>query len=112
MLFRSMEDDDPFLEQVIRQINPDIVFMQLPSPGAVTIIRCDSILGIKDFSFSLDFSENVVYIDKSYRMLATREDVDLIKSYEPSLQLFLYAMQPMVFRRIAEMHGLENCVGL
>ncbi len=107
-----MEDDDPFLEQVIRQINPDIVFMQLPSPGAVTIIRCDSILGIKDFSFSLDFSENVVYIDKSYRMLATREDVDLIKSYEPSLQLFLYAMQPMVFRRIVEMHGLENCVGL
>lgn len=102
-----MEDDDPFLEQVIRQINPDIVFMQLPSPGAVTIVRCDSILGIKDFSFSLDFSENVVYIDKSYRMLATREDVDLIKNYEPGLQLFLYAMQPVVFRRINEMRGVE-----
>lgn len=103
-----MEDDDPFLEQVIRQINPDIMFMQLPSPGSVTIIRCNSILGIKDFNFSLDFSENVVYIDKSYRMLATREDVALIKSYEPSLQLFLYAMQPMVFRRVAEMRGIEN----
>lgn len=103
-----MEDDDPFLEQVIRQINPDIVFMQLPSPNAVTIIRCDSILGIKDFNFSLDFSENVVYIDKNYRMLATREDMDLIKNYEPALQLFLYAMQPMVFRRIAEIRGIEN----
>lgn len=103
-----MEDDDPFLEQVIRQINPDIMFMQLPSPNAVTIVRCDSILGIKDFNFSLEFSENVVYIDKSYRMLATREDMNLIKNYEPSLQLFLYAMQPMVFRRIAEMRGIEN----
>lgn len=97
-----MEDDDPFLEQVIRQINPDIVFMQLPAPDAVTIVRCDSILGIKDFNFSLEFSENVVYIDKNYRMLATREDVALIKNYDPSLQLFLYAMQPMVLRRIAE----------
>lgn len=102
-----MEDDDPFLEQVIRQINPDIVFMQLPSPDAVTIVRCDSILGIKDFNFSLDFSENVVYIDKNYRMLATREDVALIRNYEPALQLFLYAMQPMVFRRITEMRGIE-----
>lgn len=104
-----MEDDDPFLEQVIRQINPDIMFMQLPAPNAVTIVRCDSILGIKDFHFSLDFSENVVYIDKNYRMLATREDVDLIKNYEPCLQLFLYAMQPMVFRRVAEMRGFRNC---
>lgn len=102
-----MEDDDPFLEQVIRQINPDIVFMQLPAPGAVTIVRCDSILGIKDFNFSLEFSENVVYIDKNYRMLATREDVTLIKNYEPSLQLFLYAMQPAVFRRIYEMRQVE-----
>lgn len=104
-----MEDDDPFLEQVIRQINPDIMFMQLPAPGAVTIVRCDSILSIRDFNFSLDFSENVVYIDKNYRMLATREDLDLIKNYEPSLQLFLYAMQPMVFRRVAEMRGIRNC---
>ena len=104
-----MEDDDPFLEQVIRQINPDIMFMQLPAPGAVTIVRCDSILSIRDFNFSLDFSENVVYIDKNYRMLATREDLDLIKNYEPSLQLFLYAMQPMVFRRVAEMRGIQNC---
>lgn len=103
-----MEDDDPFLEQVIRQINPDIMFMQLPSPNAVTIIRCESILGIQDFNFSLDFSENVVYIDKNYRMLASREDVNLIKNYEPSLQLFLYAMQPMVFHRIAELRGIEN----
>lgn len=102
-----MEDDDPFLEQVIRQINPDIVFMQLPSSDAVTIVRCDSILGIKDFSFSLDFSENVVYIDKNYRMLATREDMNLIKNYEPNLQLFLYALQPMVFRRIAQMHDVK-----
>ncbi len=104
-----MEDDDPFLEQVIRQINPDIMFMQLPAPAAVTIVRCDSILSIRDFNFSLDFSENVVYIDKNYRMLATREDLDLIKNYEPSLQLFLYAMQPMVFRRVAEMRGIQNC---
>ena len=103
-----MEDDDPFLEQVIRQINPDIVFMQLPSPNAVTIVRCNSILGIKDFSFPLDFSENVVYIDKNYRMLATREDVDLIRNYEPSLQLFLYAMQPVVFRRIAAIRGVKT----
>ncbi|MDE6622554.1 MAG: hypothetical protein K2K74_19100, partial [Lachnospiraceae bacterium] len=103
-----MEDDDPFLEQVIRQINPDIVFMQLPSKEAVTIIRCDSILGIKDFHFSLEFGDNVIYIDKNYRMLATREDVDLIKSYESGLQLFLYAMQPVVFRRIAEIRGMEN----
>lgn len=105
-----MEDDDPFLEQVIRQINPDIVFMQLPSKEAVTIIRCDSILGIKDFHFSLEFSDNVIYIDKNYRMLATREDVDLIKSYESGLQLFLYAMQPVVFRRIAEIRGMENAL--
>lgn len=102
-----MEDDDPFLEQVIRQINPDIVFMQLPSPDAVTIVRCDSILGIRDFNFSLDFSENVVYIDKNYRMLATREDAALIKNYESNLQLFLYAMQPMVFRRLTKMRGIQ-----
>lgn len=103
-----MEDDDPFLEQVIRQINPDIMFMQLPSPDAVTIVRCNSILGVRDFEFSLDFSENVVYIDRNYHMLATREDVAFIRNYEPSLQLFLYAMQPMVFRRIAEMHSAES----
>lgn len=102
-----MEDDDPFLEQVIRQINPDIIFLQLPKPNSVTIIRCESILGIKDFDYKLDFSDEVVYIDKSYRMLATREDARLVKNYEASLQLFLYAMQPSVLRRISETRGIE-----
>lgn len=102
-----MEDDDPFLEQVIRQINPDIIFLQLPKPNAVTIVRCESILGIKDFDYKLDFSDEVVYIDKSYRMLATREDARLVKNYEEALQLFLYAMQPSVLRRISETRGIE-----
>lgn len=102
-----MEDDDPFLEQVIRQINPDIQFLQLPEKNAVTIIRCKSILGIKDFDYPLDFSDEIVYIDKSYRMLATHEDAKLVKDYEASLQLFLYAMQPAVLRRITEMRGIE-----
>lgn len=102
-----MEEDDPFLEQVIRQINPGIVFMQLPSPGVVTIIRCESILGIKDFNFSIDFSTDVVYIDKGYRMLATREDVRQVKDYEANLQTFLYAMQPAILRRIEEMRGIR-----
>jgi hypothetical protein len=102
-----MEEDDPFLEQVIRQINPDIVFLTQPSKDAVTIIRCHSILGIKDFSYALEFSEDVVYIDDSYRMLATREDARLVKNYESGLGLFLYAMQPMLLRRISEMRGIE-----
>lgn len=102
-----MEEDDPFLEQVIRQINPNIIFMQLPSPGVVTIIRCESILGIKDFNFSIDFSTDVVYIDKGYRMLATREDVRQVKDYEANLQTFLYAMQPAILRRIEEMRGIR-----
>lgn len=102
-----MEDDDPFLEQVIRQINPDIQFLQLPQKNAVTIVRCKSILGIKDFDYPLDFSDEVVYIDKTYRMLATREDAKLVKNYEANLQLFLYAMQPAVLRRIGETRGIE-----
>ncbi len=102
-----MEDDDPFLEQVIRQINPDIRFLQLPQKDAVTIVRCKSILGIKDFDYQLDFSDEVVYIDKNYRMLATREDAKLVKDYEAGLQLFLYAMQPAVLRRISETRGIE-----
>lgn len=102
-----MEDDDPFLEQVIRQINPDIHFLQLPQKNAVTIVRCKSILGIQDFNYPLDFSDEVVYIDKTYRMLATREDARLVKDYESSLQLFLYAMQPAVLRRIGETRGIE-----
>lgn len=100
-----MEDDDPFLEQVIRQINPSLVFLQLPRPDAVTIVRCDSILGIRDFHFSIDFSEDVVYIDKNYRMLATHEDARQVKDYEAGLQSFLYAMQPVVLRCIEEMRG-------
>ena len=102
-----MEEDDPFLEQVIRQINPNIAFMQLPKPDVVTIIRCDSILGIKDFSYSIDFSADVVYIDKSYRMLATHEDARQVKDYEATLQTFLYAMQPAILRRIEEMRGIR-----
>lgn len=102
-----MEEDDPFLEQVIRQINPHITFMQLPDPGAVTIIRCASILEVKDFDFSLDYSENVVYIDKNYRMLASREDIRQMQDYQSNLQTFLYAMQPVLLRRISEMRGLE-----
>lgn len=102
-----MEDDDPFLEQVIRQINPDIIFLQLPKPNTVTIVRCESILGIKDFDYKLDFSDEVVYIDKNYRMLATREDAKLVKNYETSLQLFLYAMQPAVLRHISETRRIE-----
>lgn len=102
-----MEDDDPFLEQVIRQINPDIRFLQLPQKDTVTIVRCKSILGIKDFDYQLDFSDEVVYIDKNYRMLATREDAKLVKDYEAGLQLFLYAMQPAVLRRISETRGIE-----
>ncbi len=102
-----MEDDDPFLEQVIRQINPDIQFLQLPGKNAVTIVRCKSILGIQEFNYPLDFSDEVVYIDKAYRMLATREDAKLVKDYEASLQLFLYAMQPAVLRRIGETRGIE-----
>ncbi len=102
-----MEEDDPFLEQIIRQINPYLIFMQLPEPNAVTIVRCESILKIKDFTFSLDFSDNVVYIDKKLRMLATREDMDQIKDYESILQAFLFATQPMVLRRISEIRGIE-----
>lgn len=102
-----MEDDDPFLEQVIRQINPGIQFLQLPNKNAVTIVRCKSILAIKDFDYPLDFSDEVVYIDKNYRMLATREDAKLVKDYEASLQLFLYATQPAVLRRIGETRGIE-----
>ncbi len=102
-----MEHDDPFLEQVIRQINPDIQFLQLPSKSAVTIVRCKSILEIKDFHYKLDFSDEVVYIDKSYRMLATREDAKLVSDYETSLQLFLYAMQPAILRRISETRRIE-----
>ena len=81
--------------------------MQLPEPNAVTIVRCESILKIKDFTFSLDFSDNVVYIDKKLRMLATREDMDQIKDYESILQAFLFATQPMVLRRISEIRGIE-----
>lgn len=103
-----IEDDDPFLEQVIRQINPDIVFVQLPAPDIITIVRCDSILNLKDFKFSMDFDKTVVYIDKSYHMLATREDAEYVKNYEPSLQLFLSAMQPAVLRRIEEMRGIKS----
>jgi hypothetical protein len=102
-----MEEDDPFLEQVIRQVNPDIIFMQQPGRNVTTVIRCNSILGIKDFDFPLEFSENVVYIDKRYRLLATKEDVRLVKDYEASLKLFLYAMQPMMLTRISEMRGVE-----
>lgn len=102
-----MEEDDPFLEQVIRQINPSIQFLQLPQKNIVTIVRCKSILKIKDFHYKLDFSDEVVYIDKSYRMLATREDARLVKDYDASLQLFLYAMQPAVLRRISETRGIE-----
>jgi hypothetical protein len=40
-------------------------------------------------------------------MLATREDANLVKNYEPSLRLFQYAMQPMMLRRISEMRGIE-----
>lgn len=102
-----MEDDDPFLEQVIRQINPSICFLQFPAKNAVTIVRCKSILEIKDFYYKLDFSDEVVYIDKSYRMLATREDAKLVNDYEANLQLFLYAMQPAILRRISETRGIE-----
>lgn len=102
-----MEDDDPFLEQVIRQINPKIMFLQHPKPGAVTIIRCNSILSIKDFSYPLDFHCDVVYIDKNLRMLATKEDVAFVKEYESNLKVFLYAMQPMILRRITQMRGIE-----
>ena len=102
-----MEDDDPFLEQVIRQINPKIMFLQHPNPSAVTIIRCSSILGIKDFSYPLDFNSDVVYIDKNLRMLATKEDVAFVKEYESNLKVFLYAMQPMILRRITQMRGIE-----
>lgn len=102
-----MEDNDPFLEQVIRQINPNILFLQLPKPNVTTIVRCQSILGIKDFHYKLDFSDEVVYIDKNYRMLATREDAKLVKNYEAGLQLFLYAMQPAILRRISETRGIE-----
>lgn len=102
-----MEDDDPFLEQVIRQINPDIRFLQLPAKNAVTIVRCKSILAIQDFHYQLEFSDEVVYIDKNYRMLATREDAKLVQDYESNLQLFLYAMQPALLRRISETRGIE-----
>lgn len=102
-----MEEDDPFLEQVIRQINPYIIFVQLPNPDVVTIVRCDSILNLKGFDFSANFGNSIVYIDKSYRMLATREDAEQVKNYEPSLQLFLSAMQPAVLRRIEEMRGIK-----
>jgi hypothetical protein len=102
-----MEEDDPFLEQVIRQINPDIIFLSQPKRDAVTVLRCDSILGIRDFSYALDFSEDVVYIDSNYRLLATREDARLVKNYESSLRLFQYAMQPMMLRRISQMRGIE-----
>lgn len=102
-----MEEDDPFLEQVIRQINPDIIFLSQPKRDAVTVLRCDSILGIRDFSYALDFSEDVVYIDNNYRLLATREDARLVKNYESSLRLFQYAMQPMMLRRISQMRGIE-----
>ena len=81
--------------------------MQLPNKNAVTIVRCKSILAIKDFDYPLDFSDEVVYIDKNYRMLATREDAKLVKDYEASLQLFLYATQPAVLRRIGETRGIE-----
>lgn len=102
-----MEDNDPFLEQVIRQINPDILFLQLPKPNVTTIVRCKSILGIRDFDYKLEFSDDVVYIDKNYHMLATREDARLVQNYEAGLQLFLYAMQPAVLRRISETRGIE-----
>lgn len=102
-----MEDDDPFLEQVIRQINPEIIFLQQSAPGVITIIRCHSILRIRDFDYPLDFSGNVVYIDKAYHMLATKEDVVYVKNYETNLKLFLYAVQPMMLRRITELRGIE-----
>ena len=81
---------------------------QLPAPDIITIVRCDSILNLKDFKFSMDFDETVVYIDKSYHMLATREDAEYVKNYEPSLQLFLSAMQPTVLRRIEEMRRIKS----
>ena len=40
-------------------------------------------------------------------MLSSREDMHLIKNYEPSLQLFLYAMQPAVLRRVEELRNGE-----
>ncbi len=102
-----MEDSDPFLEQVIRQINPKILFLPQPKSGVTTIVRCDSILTIQEFQYPLDFNGEVVYIDKGFHMLATKEDVLLVKEYESNLKLFLYALQPMFLRRITQLRGIE-----
>jgi len=104
-----IEDDDPFLEQVIRQINPSIVFLPQPKEGVVTVIRCNSILDIKDFDFNnlSEFHDDVVYIDKDYHMLATKEDASYVKDYKATLKIFLYAMQPMMLRHITELRGIE-----
>lgn len=99
--FLYLENDDPFLEEVIRQVNPDIIFLAAPTENAVTIKKCDSILQIKDIK------DQEIYLDQSFHLLATKEDMEAIKDYEHSLQLFLYMMQPMLLRKIVETREIE-----
>ena len=102
-----MEDDDPFLEQVIRQINPDIIFKQFYDKDTVSIIRCHSILDLQDFNYNLEYTQKVVYIDAQYRMVSNEDEITQIKNYKSNLQQFLYIFQPAMLRRISEIRNLE-----
>ena len=101
-----LENDDPFSEEILRQINPELIFFTAPDDNAITIARCDSILKMTDLNSKDTLNSKRVYVDKSYHLLAIKEDFEAIAAYESSLQLFLYMMQPVLLHRVEEMRNI------
>ena len=84
------------MKKQIQKIKPDINFVEKERAG-IAIRTCEYIMDVKDFSMEY------IYVDCYWNIMADENDIEAIKEYAYSLQLFLYTYQGLFLAQMEKL---------
>ena len=86
------------LKEQIKCMKPDMQFTE-KEEADIAIRSCEYIMDVKDFS------KEYVYVDAYWNVMADENDIEVVKEYAYSLQLFFYTYQGLF---LAQMEKLRS----
>ncbi|MBQ3600597.1 MAG: glycosyltransferase family 2 protein [Lachnospiraceae bacterium] len=92
----SIYVEDEAMKEQIQKIKPDINFVEKERAG-IAIRTCEYIMDVKDFSMEY------IYVDCYWNVMADENDIEAIKEYAYSLQLFLYTYQGLFLSQMEKL---------
>lgn len=97
-----LAEEDQELENMIKTVNPSIRKMDQQEKAELRIKRCPHIMELKDDSLEY------CYVDEDYNAAFDQDDIEAIRNYPYSLELFLYMNQPQFLYAAGQIRKREK----